>query len=106
MSDNPSSHPPKRSDPEIVALFLNHYLVREFLEKIKIPSQFQDKGYFEMDDQEKRDLFEFVFHAVFSKSGMEIADKLKRELSLTELGLIRRRVVNFLKQNGLEYDKG
>ncbi len=92
------------SAPERIAHFLNGYLGNDLLDAIVIPINLA-KNYKEMTTEEQDELFEFVFHDIFKESAMYIADEMKRELRVVELNLIKRRVMDFLKQSGMKYKK-
>lgn len=92
----------KKSDLLRIAQFLNGYLGKELLMGFDTPKHLH-KEYDDMTPEERDELFEFSFHVIFRDSANEIADHLKRQLSIVELNLIKRRVLDFLKSLGMNY---
>lgn len=104
MSEIPTPYSPKRKQPDMVriAKFLNGFLHRDLLLDIDFPKKFQ-KDYAELSAGDKNEFFEVVFHDLFGDAAMQAAGFVGRELKVVELNLIKRRIVNFLKQSGFEY---
>ncbi len=92
----------KENDIQLISKFLNDFLVFEIFINIPCPKNLQ-YDYEDLDDSGKKELFEYTFNYVFRDACIETAEFLGRGLRLIELNLIRRRSLNFLKQNGLEY---
>ena len=102
MSEIP--HPNKPSDLERIAHFLNGYLGPELLKDIDYPKHLE-KDYGDMTLEEQYELFEFTFNDLFRDSAMFIVDHMHRALSIVELNLIKRRILNYLKDKGMKYKK-
>jgi hypothetical protein len=92
----------KKHDLLRIAEFLNGYLGKELLMGFDTPKHLH-KDYDDMTNEERDELFEFAFNRIFTDSAMEVSDHLKRQLSVIELNLIRRRVLDFLKSLGMNY---
>jgi hypothetical protein len=108
MSESPASNNinPKnrKKDYERITEFMNGLLKEELVLRLKFPKHLQS-GYQLLNKSDKKEWFEFTFHGLFKISGLALAGHLKRELDSAEFGLIKRRIVNFLKQNGFEYKR-
>jgi hypothetical protein len=92
----------KKHDLLRIAEFLNGYLGQELLMGFDTPKHLH-KDYDDMTTEERDELFEFAFNRIFTDSAIEVSDHLKRQLSVVELNLIRRRVLDFLKSLGMNY---
>lgn len=95
----PYGHPSKKSAPERIAAYLNAYLGPESLMDISYPEHLQIPAD-EMTEAGQDEYVLFTFHHIFGESACALADFLGRGLTAPELGLVRRRVVLFLKKNG------
>jgi len=108
MTENPNpsnkSKKPKPSDIERIAHFMTAYLGVEMLEDIPCPEHLQ-KDYDDLDKDGKREWFEYTFHEVFKDAAFNVFGLLGRQLSVVELNLIKRRIVDFFKKAGIEYEK-
>ncbi|HEY5038862.1 MAG TPA: hypothetical protein VIJ93_07310 [bacterium] len=107
MSEIPAPYnptPKKRSDLENIAAFLNYFLVVETLEDMNIPDHLA-LDYDDMNVKQKKEWYEFSFNAMFIRASQEILVMLRRQLNVVELNLIKRRIVDFFKQAGIEYLK-
>jgi hypothetical protein len=95
--------PNNLSPVERLARFLDGFLAVELLESIPCPKHLQ-KDYDDFDEDEKKEWYEFTFHEVFRETGREATATgfLGRQLSLVELNLIKRRIVNFFDAAGIE----
>lgn len=108
MSEIPTpynSHGPQTPDLERLARFLDGFLSYETLDDIPCPENLK-KDYDDLDEDEKKEWYEFTFHELFRIVAMESFSLLTREPTLVELGLIKRRIVNFFKSFGIEYGGG
>jgi hypothetical protein len=107
MSETPAPYnsPDPPPETERIARFLDGYLGQEILLDHTYPTHLQG-DYEDFDDEKKKEWFEFTFHTLFRDTTQALVDFLHRDFTLAELGLVKRRVVNFLKQSGFEYDKG
>lgn len=83
---------------------MNDYLSIKALEKIPFP-EILHCDYYDLDDDGKKAWHEFAFNAIFLSANLETEGLLGRELKLVELNLISRRIVNFLKRIGIDYNK-
>jgi hypothetical protein len=106
MSENPAPYgrPDHIKPVERLARFLDGFLAIELLETIPCPTHLQ-MDYDDLDETGKKEWYEFTFHEVFRESGREAAGFLGRQLSLVELNLIKRRIINFLAKAGIEQTK-
>ena len=106
MSENPVPYgrPDHRKPVERLARFLDGFLAIEFLETIPCPTHLQ-KDYDDMNDEERKEWSEFTFHEVFLDTSREAMGFLGRQLSLVELNLIKRRIINFFAKAGIELPK-
>lgn len=98
------NHPKKPSDIERIAQFMTAYLCVEVLDTIPCPDHLQC-DYDDLDEAGKNEWFEYTANAVFSEAAQEIVNRLGRQLSVVELNLIKRRIVDYFKTAGIEYKK-
>ena len=98
---NPS--PKKKSDLENIAAFLNYFLVVETLEEMPIPEHL-NRDYDDLDERGKKAWRDHTFKAVFEKAHQGCIEMLRRHLKEVERNLIKRRIIDFFKQAGIEYD--
>jgi len=107
MSEIPAPYGPhhKKSDLERIAHFMNGFLGIEMFYDIPCPKKFEDLEYEDMDEDEQKEWYEYTFHAVFKDAAFQVVGLLGRELKAVEINLIKRRIVDFLKKAGIEYDK-
>jgi len=103
MSETPAPHPfnPKnrKKDYARITEFMNGFLKEELVLRLKFPKNLRS-GYQLSDKSDKKEWFEFTFHGLFRVSGLALAGLLKRKLDSAESGVVKRRIMNFLKQNG------
>lgn len=107
MSEVPVPYGPKKkqSNMERVAAFMNGFLGKEIFMDISCPAHLQDKDYEDLDEDGKREWYEFTLNEIFRMAAMQVVCVLGRSPSAVELALIKRRIVNFFKQAGIEYEK-
>ena len=82
-------------------MFLNYYLTRETLEEIQTPNHLA-KDYDDMTGEERKEFYEYCFHKLLGMAGLEICKMLGRRLRIVELNLVKRRILDFFKQAGIE----
>jgi hypothetical protein len=103
MSETPSPHPfnpqNRKQDYERITEFMNGLLKEELVLRLKFPQSLRP-GDQPLNKSDKKEWFEFTFHALFKISGLALAGYLKRELDQAESGVVKRRIKNFLRQNG------
>ena len=106
MSEIPAPYGPhhKKSDPERIAQFMTGFLGVEMLYDIPCPEKFTC-DYEDMTPDEQNEWFEYTFLEVFKDAAYQAVGLLGRELKVVELNLIRRRILNYLNDNGFEYGK-
>ena len=61
--------------------------------------------YVDMTPEQKKEWFEYTYFQVFKDAAYQVVEMLGRELTVIELNLIRRRILNYLKENGFEYER-
>ncbi|SRR5258708_37192495 len=106
MSAIPESNDPKRpkkKDLERIAKFMNGFLNLEMFDEIRYPED-QHCPYDDMSDEKKQQWYEYTFHEMFKDAAMQIAGLLGRQLSIVELNLIKRRIVDFFKRIGIDHE--
>jgi len=100
MSKIPSPHGPNnKSIHQRISVFLNSYLGKETLMDIPYPNSLEGP-YEELSEEAQEKFVSFTFHFVFGEAAQSISGFLGRALKVSELGLIKRRVVLFLKESG------
>ena len=100
---SPNQRPPNNpQDIQRIALFMNGFLSVENLDSLPCPVPLRC-DYQDLDGKGKEEWFVHHFHALFRDAAIEVAGLLGRQLSLVELNLIRRRIINFFKKLGIEY---
>src|SRR5579883_3318021 len=107
MSETPAPYNPKGkklSDMERVAKFMNGDLSLETLEELPCPENI-DKDYDDMNAKEKREWVEYTFNELFRMASLEVFSVLGRGANALELNLMKRRIVNYFKNIGIEYEK-
>jgi hypothetical protein len=105
MSEIPAPYGHDNRHPvQRLADFLNGYLSWELLEDIPTPEKFH-KDYEDMTPDDQRDFTEFALNAVFAEATRDVAEFLGRNPTIVEINLIKRRVVNFFKRGGIEYER-
>ncbi len=105
MSEVPAPYNPKdkkTSDIERVARFMNGYLSLEILEEIPCPESLQ-RDYDDLDGDGKRQWVEYTFCELFRMASLEVYGVLGRGPNPLELNLMKRRIVNYFKNIGIEY---
>lgn len=105
MSAAPAPHNPKDgriSDIERVARFMNGYLSVETLEEIPCLENLQC-DFDDLDRDGKREWVEYTFNELFRMACLEVYGVLGRGPKLLELNLIKRRIVDYFKNIGIEY---
>ena len=84
---------------------MNGYLGFEMLYDIPCPEKFYKREYDDLNQDEKREWYEYTLNELFHRAARDSFSVLGREPNVVELGLIKRRIVNYFKQAGIEYDK-
>ena len=102
MQDTNQRPPNNPQDIQRIAQFMNGFLSLENLENLPCPEPLQ-KDYHDLDMAGKEEWFVHHFHLLFRDAAIEVAGLLGRQLNTVELNLIRRRVINFFKDQGIEY---
>lgn len=107
MSEIPGPYGPKKkqSNLERVAAFMNGFLGVEMLDDIQYPDTLRVCDYDDLDEDEQKEWYEYTLNAVFRDATFQAIGALRRELSTVELNLIKRRIVNYFKQSGIEFEK-
>ena len=107
MSETPSPYNhlgPETPDLQRLARFMDNFLSIETLDDIPCPEHLKC-DYDDLDEDNKKEWYEFTFHELFRIAAMESFGFLRREPNVVELGLIKRRIVNFFKTLGIEYER-
>jgi hypothetical protein len=107
MSEIPAPYNPKGrklSPLEHLAAFMTGYLTVEVMVDLPTPENLQC-DYDDLDDDGKREWYEYTLNELFRMAARDSFSVLGRGPNLVELGLIKRRIVNFFKQAGIEYEK-
>ena len=86
-----------------IANFMNGFLGFEMLEEIPCPDHIQC-AYDDLDADGKRQSYEYTLNELFRMATMESVCVLGREPNVVELGLIKRRIVNYFKESGIELE--
>jgi hypothetical protein len=102
MSDFEFSTNRNEKNIEPLAEFMNGYLSAETLIDVRYPENLIG-DYKDFSDQKKKDWFEFTYHQLLRDVAIAFADYSGRSLSKIEVGLIKRRLMNYLKQLGYDY---
>ena len=104
MSEFPAPYGPKRklTNNERVAAFMNGFLGVEMLDDIQYPDSLRVCVYDDLDEEEQNEWYEYTLNAVFKDAAFQAIGAFGRELSTVELNLIKRRIVNFFIQTGIE----
>jgi len=107
MSETPVPYNPFKNQPKAIAIahFLDSFLRPEILNTVRVPSPLKG-DYFELSPALQEEWFEFAFYELFRGVTMGFSDYYQITLTVTELGLIKRRIVNFLKGLGYKHPKG
>ena len=106
MSEIPFPYNPKgqkKSDIVRIAHFMNGFLGVEMLYDIPCPDKFLKRKYDDLDEDEQKEWFEYTFAATFRDATFHVVGFLRRELKAVEINLIKRRIMNYFKQSGIEY---
>jgi hypothetical protein len=88
-----------------IANFMNGFLGFEMLVEIPCPNHLQC-NYDDLDTDGKRQSYEYTLNEVFRITAMEVFCVFGRESNVVELGLIKRRIVNYFKESGIELENG
>ncbi len=107
MSDIPMQYNPKgnpKRDLVRLAAFLNGFLTIETLEDLPCPENLKC-DYEDLNKDGKREWYEYTLNALFLMAARESFCVLGREPKIVELGLIKRRIVNFFKKAGIELEQ-
>ncbi len=94
----------KKSDIERIAAFMTRFLEVGILGTFPYPEDLQ-KIYQDLDNPGKNEWYEHTFSAVFRDACQSVIGLLGRVLKPVEINLIKRRIVNYFKQAGIEYNK-
>jgi hypothetical protein len=94
---------PQTPDLQRLARFMDGFLSYEIFKDIPYPENIALE-YEDMNLAQKKEFFEFAFHELFRMAADESICVLKRNPTIPELGLIKRRIVNYLKSLGMEFD--
>ena|SRR5665213_1304478 len=93
----------KPSDIERIAHFMNGFIGFEMLEDIPCPDHLQT-AYEDLDAEGKKQWYEYTLNEVFRIAAMEAVCVLGREPNVVELGLIKRRIMNYFTESGIELE--
>jgi hypothetical protein len=107
MSEVPTqyhSKGPNKNDLVRVAHFMNGFLGFEIFKDMPRPESVK-RNYDDLDDNGKLQWLEYAYWAIFKDATMGAADLLGRGLRKVEKALIQRRIMNYFKQNGIDYKK-
>ena len=105
MSEIPARYGPKKkkSNIEMVAGFMNCFLGVEMLDDIQYPDTLRVCDYDDLDEDEQKEWYEYTLNAVFRDATFQAIGNLGRELSIVELNLIKRRIVDYFDRAGIEF---
>ena len=76
--------------------FLDGLLQEDLVQRLRFPKHLRS-GYNLLDETGKREWLEFTSHQLLKISALSLEERLKRKLKPAESGLVKRRVINFLK---------
>jgi hypothetical protein len=98
MQTAEANNPPKKGFKRI-AIFLDTLLKIELIKGLSYPGYLQ-QPFQDLDTQRKNEWVEYTFEKVFALARAEARREVRRELFNSELGLIERRVGEFLNKSG------